>query len=97
MAVTLKNVYVRFEVFTPFLKNDVSGMLRCVALIRTEVSEEHIASIIKVKRIIDLGTTLTVTKNCNYIPPKRRFLQQSYRVTFQKTAFFIVTAVNTST
>jgi hypothetical protein len=30
------------------------------------------------------------------VPPKRRFLQEPHGVTTQKTAFFIVTAVNTS-
>jgi hypothetical protein len=29
-------------------------------------------------------------------PPKRRFLQEPHGVTFQKTPFFIVTAVKTS-
>jgi hypothetical protein len=38
-----------------------SGMLRCVALVRTNVSEELSASIIRVTRIGDLGTTLAVT------------------------------------
>jgi hypothetical protein len=33
-----------------------SGMLRCVALVRTEVSEEGIASIIRVIRISEIGT-----------------------------------------
>jgi demethoxyubiquinone hydroxylase (CLK1/Coq7/Cat5 family) len=40
-----------------------SGMLRRMALVRTDVSEEHIASIIRVKRIGELGTTLAVTSN----------------------------------
>jgi hypothetical protein len=40
-----------------------SAMLRRVALVRTEVSEERIASIIKMKRIGELGTTLAVTTN----------------------------------
>jgi hypothetical protein len=35
-----------------------SGMLRRVALIRTDVSEEPSASIIRVTRICELGTTL---------------------------------------
>jgi hypothetical protein len=35
-----------------------SGILRCVALVRTEVSEELSAFIIKVTRIDELGTTL---------------------------------------
>jgi hypothetical protein len=40
-----------------------SGMLRRVALVRTDVSEEIIASIIRVTRIGELGTTLAVTSN----------------------------------
>jgi hypothetical protein len=40
-----------------------SGMLRRVALVRTEVSEERSASIFNVTRIDDLGTTLAVTSN----------------------------------
>jgi hypothetical protein len=36
-------------------------MLRRVALVRTDVSEERKASIIRVKRIGELGTTLAVT------------------------------------
>jgi hypothetical protein len=40
-----------------------SGMLRLVALVRTGVSEELSASIIRVTRIGELGTTLTVTNN----------------------------------
>jgi hypothetical protein len=35
-----------------------------VALARTDVSEERIASIIRMKIIIELGTTLAVTRNC---------------------------------
>jgi hypothetical protein len=40
-----------------------SGMLRRVVLVRTDISEEHIASIIRVEVIGELGTTLTVTSN----------------------------------
>jgi hypothetical protein len=38
-----------------------SGMLRCVALVRTDVLEELSASFIMVTRIGELGTTLAVT------------------------------------
>jgi hypothetical protein len=38
-------------------------MLHCVALVRTEVSEELSASFIRVTRIDELGTTLAVTNN----------------------------------
>jgi hypothetical protein len=40
-----------------------SGMLRRVALVRTDVSEELSASFIKVTRIGELETTLAVTSN----------------------------------
>jgi hypothetical protein len=40
-----------------------SGMLRRVALARTDVSEEYSASFIRVTRIGELGTTLAVTSN----------------------------------
>jgi hypothetical protein len=40
-----------------------SGVLRLVALVRTDVSEELSASFIRVARIGELGTTLAVTSN----------------------------------
>jgi hypothetical protein len=40
-----------------------SGMLRHVALVRTDVSEERSTSFIRVTRIGKLGTTLAVTGN----------------------------------
>jgi hypothetical protein len=46
-------------------------MLRRAALVRTDVSEELSASIIKVTRIGELGTMLTVTRN------RRRWLVTS--------------------
>jgi hypothetical protein len=56
-----------------------SGMLRRVGLVRTDVSEELIASIIRVTRIGELGTTyirflrcvfrLLVTANIVHTPP----------------------------
>jgi hypothetical protein len=50
-----------------------SSMLRRVALVRTDVSDELSASIIRVTRIGELGKTLAVVK-C-YVPLKRRFLK----------------------
>jgi hypothetical protein len=38
-----------------------SGLRRRVALVRADVTEERIASIIRVKRIGELGTTLAVS------------------------------------
>jgi hypothetical protein len=64
-----------------------SGLLRRVALVRTDVSEEPGASI-RVTKIGELGTTQAATSN--------RFLQEPHGVTTQKTPFFIVTAVKTS-
>jgi hypothetical protein len=40
-----------------------SGMLRRVALVTTDVSEELSASFIRVTKIGELGTTLAVTSN----------------------------------
>jgi hypothetical protein len=40
-----------------------SGMLRRVALVRSDFSEELGTSIIRVTRIGELGTTLAVTSN----------------------------------
>jgi hypothetical protein len=44
-----------------------SVMLRCAALVKTDVLEECIASIIRVTRISELGTTLAVTSNQNML------------------------------
>jgi hypothetical protein len=65
-----------------------SGLLRRVALVRTDVSEEPGASFIRVTKIYELGTTQAATSN-------RRTLRRNF-VTTQKTPFFIVTAVKTS-
>jgi hypothetical protein len=45
------------------LKNLSSGILRRVALVRTDVSEELSASIIRVTRISELGTLFAVSSN----------------------------------
>jgi hypothetical protein len=55
-------------------------MLRRVAFVRTDVSEELSPSFIKVTRIGELGTTLAVTSNRrHYVPPKRRCLHRATR------------------
>jgi hypothetical protein len=52
-----------------------SGMLRRVALVRTDVSEELSTSFIRVTRIGELGTTLSVTNNrCTQRRSERRLL-----------------------
>jgi hypothetical protein len=50
-----------------------SGMLRRVALVRTDVSEELIASFIRVTRIGELGTlSLATEARCEEIPSEQR-------------------------
>jgi hypothetical protein len=51
-----------------------SGMLRRVALVRVEVSEECITSIIRVTGIGELGKTLVVTSNQSSLRRNTSFL-----------------------
>jgi hypothetical protein len=77
-----------------------SGLLRRVALVRTDVSEESDASFMRVTKIGELGTTQAATSNRRtlrrkissqrQVPSKRRFLQEPHGVTTQKTPFFTV-------
>jgi hypothetical protein len=57
-----------------------SGILHHMALVRTDVSEEHIASIIKVTRIDMIGTRLAVTSN-------RSMLRRKYVLLLLLTLF----------
>jgi uncharacterized protein YebE (UPF0316 family) len=66
-------------------------MLRRVAVVRTDVSGEHVASIISVTFF-----TITAVKTLKCYIVFRRFLQELHSVISQKTVFFIVTAVKTS-
>jgi hypothetical protein len=72
-----------------------SGMLGRVALVRTGLSEERSASIMRVKRIGDLRTS-AVTSNRHMQRRNTMFLHEPYDVTSQMMAFFIVAAAETS-
>jgi hypothetical protein len=52
-------------------------MLRLVALMRTDVSEELTASIIRVTKIGELGTMLAVTNNRSTLHSVRQLLSSS--------------------
>jgi hypothetical protein len=57
-------IHVKFEVFTAVtIIMPSSGILRRVALVRTDVTEERSSSSIRVTSIGELGTTLAVTSN----------------------------------
>jgi hypothetical protein len=74
-------------------------MLHNVAPVRTEVSEERSASIIRVTRIGELGTTIAITSNQNTTACECQLLvtaTEPQGITSQKTAFVMVTAVKTS-
>jgi hypothetical protein len=65
-----------------------SGMLRHVALVRTDVSKELSTSFIGVTRIGELGTTLAVTSNrrnvCQLLVTASIVLSSPIRVTLMK-------------
>jgi hypothetical protein len=71
-----------------------SGMLRRVALVRTDISEELCASFIRVTRISELRTTLALTSNRRTLRRNtkwyfvRRFLQEPHGVTSQNFILF---------
>jgi hypothetical protein len=73
------------------------GMLRRLALVRTDVSEAPSAYFIRVTRIGELGTS-AVTSNRRTLRSNTlcRFLKEPHGVTSNKTPFFIVTAVKPS-
>jgi hypothetical protein len=56
-------------------------MLRRVALIRTDVSEELSSSFIRVTRICELGTALAVTRNRRTLPSSSGYKSYSFKET----------------
>jgi hypothetical protein len=81
-----------------------SGILRRVAPVRIDVSEEINTSIIRVKN--RWTTNVSVSSNRRtlrrytddggrYVPPKRGFLYELHGVISEKTQFFIVTKIIT--
>jgi hypothetical protein len=52
---------VHFLLSLLLLRIPTSGMLHCVALVRTDVSEKCISFIIRVTRIGELGTRIAIT------------------------------------
>jgi hypothetical protein len=65
-----------------------SGMLRRVTLVRTDVLEGYIASIFKVTRIGELGTTLAVTRDRSVFP--RRVPRYLVMLTVSLTRRFLL-------
>jgi hypothetical protein len=63
-----------------------SGMLRSVALVRTDVSEELSASFIRVIRIGELGTTLAVTSNRRALRRNTKYMFLVQAVIYERKA-----------
>jgi hypothetical protein len=63
-----------------------SGMLRRVALVRTDVSEELSASFIRVTRIGELGTTLAVTSNRSTLRRNTNGISSQRELSFSETS-----------
>jgi hypothetical protein len=68
------------------------GMLRCVAFVRSDLSEECFASIIRVERISEQMCLarwfLSPWWWGKYVPPEHRFLKEPHGVTSHRMAFF---------
>jgi hypothetical protein len=70
-----------------------SEMLRRVALVRTDVSEELIASIIRVTRISELGTTQAVTSNQGMLRRNNRVRGLLVRANVVPSSLILVTLI----
>jgi hypothetical protein len=68
-----------------------SGMLRRVALVRNDISEELGASFIRVKRIAELGTTPAVTSNRRTLVFLRSLCWLLVRASVIPSSAFLVT------
>jgi hypothetical protein len=71
-------------------------MLHSVALVRTDVSEEFSASIIRVTRVGERGTFAVPSNRrplrrntIDFVPPKHQFVQEPHGLASQKTPFFM--------
>jgi hypothetical protein len=69
-----------------------SAMLRLVVLVRTDVSEESSASIIRVTRIGELRTTLAVTSNRRTLRRNAKSYKDKYFVFLRSLRRLLVTA-----
>jgi hypothetical protein len=56
-----------------------SGMLHCLAPVKTDVSEELGASIIRVTRIGELGKVLAVTSNRIKLRRNKKYTKYKYK------------------
>jgi hypothetical protein len=69
------------------IKNDVFWDVRSMALVRTDVSEERVVSIIRMTRMGELGTTLAVTCNrCTLAPMMEAILSSETSALTSHTA-----------
>jgi hypothetical protein len=59
-------------------KNAIFWDVHCVALVRTDISEDLIASITGVTKFGELGIMLSVTRNQNIISQKTAFFNVFY-------------------
>jgi hypothetical protein len=73
-----------------------SGMLRRLALVRTDVSEELSASFIRVTRIGELGTMLAVTSNLVFLHNVCRLLVTASVVPSSSILFTLMEVLSSS-
>jgi hypothetical protein len=78
---------LRFQKHTDRGRMPSSGLLRCVPLVRTDVSEESSAFIVRVRKIGELGRTLAAASN---LATEARFL--SHILFLFSLLWFLVTA-----